>query len=70
MKNGLWVNYEIVHDGDSVGTLTLSNHFSSLFNTIGKTANVGKSTDMWLGSFGSLSGDSDWEYIIDSIYIK
>lgn len=70
VKNGLWVDYKIVHDGYTVGTLMISNHFSSGFNTIGKTNNVGKSTNLWLGSYDSLSGDSDWEYIIDSIYIK
>ena len=70
VKNGLWVDYTIVHDGYTVGTLMISNHFSSGFNTIGKTNNVGKSTNLWLGSYDSLSGDSDWEYIIDSIYIK
>lgn len=70
VKNGLWVKYKITHDGDYVGTLMVSNHYSSAFNTIGKTNNVGKSTNLWLGSYDSLSGDSDWEYIIDSIYIK
>ena len=70
VKNGLWVKYKIVHDGDYVGTLMISNHYGSSFNTIGKTNNVGKSTNLWLGSYDSLSGDSDWEYIIDSIYIK
>ena len=70
VKNGLWVDYKIVHDGYTVGTLMISNHFSSGFNTIGKTNNVGKSTNLWLGSYDSLSGDSGWEYIIDSIYIK
>ena len=70
VKNGLWVKYKITHDGDYVGTLMVSNHYSSAFNTIGKTNNVGKSTNLRLGSYDSLSGDSDWEYIIDSIYIK
>ena len=70
VKNGLWVKYKITHDGDYVGTLMVSNHYSSAFNTIGKTNNVGKSTNLWLGSYDSLSGDSDWEYIVDSIYIK
>lgn len=70
IENGLWVTYNIYHDGSCVHSLTLSNHYGSGFHVIGKTRDVGKSTNLALGSFESLSGDSDWEYILDSIDIK
>ena len=70
VKNGLYVVYNIYHDGVQVHSLELSNHYNSAFNVVGYTKNVGKSTNLALGSYGALSGDSDWEYIVNSIHIK
>lgn len=69
VKNGLWVNYNIYHDGEREYTLSLSNHYSSALNVIGTTRNVGKSDHLALGYYGSPTGD-DWDYILNSIHIK
>lgn len=70
IANGLWVNYNIYHDGAHEYTLNLSNHYSSALHVIGNTKNVGKSEHLALGYYDSPSGDSDWEYILNSIHIK